>query len=277
MLNKLLEATKKPELYAPSTMKFWDDEYISKYLLEAHLDFGDDAASRKPELINKSVEWITQLAPPKEDTRLLDLGCGPGLYCERLYKKGYKVTGMDFSKRSVSYAKDIAKEKDHKIEYYYMNYLDLDYENEFDVVILIYCDYAVLSPQDRKKLLTKIFRALKKNGIFIFDVFTAFRYKNMKVETKDWDISNGGFWNPEQHLCLESHFIYPKNTRCNQYVIVDSGNNTEIIRVWDQPFSPETIKAELAHISYESISIYADVTGTPYHEESDTMAMVVKK
>lgn len=277
MLDKLLEVKNKPDLYAQSTMRFWDDEHISKGLLEAHLDFGDDAASRTLEFIDKSVDWITQLVPLKEGSRLLDLGCGPGLYCERLYKKGYDVTGIDFSKRSISYAKEMAQNKGHAIDYHYMNYLDIDFDNEFDVVILIYCDFAVLSPQDRRKLLTRVFRALKKDGKLIFDVFTPQRYRNMKEETRDWDISGGGFWKPGTHLCLESHFIYPNGARCNQYVIVDSENNTDIVRVWDQPFTPETIKAELEHISYESISIYSDVTGTPYKEESDTMAMVVQK
>jgi hypothetical protein len=30
--------SKKPTLYAPSSSKFWDDEYISKGMLEAHFD-----------------------------------------------------------------------------------------------------------------------------------------------------------------------------------------------------------------------------------------------
>lgn len=277
MLDKMLEAAKKPELYAQSTMVFWDDEHISKGLLEAHLETDVDAASRKPEYIQKSVDWIARLAPPKSHNRLLDLGCGPGLYCQRLHEKGYSVTGVDFSKRSISYAKEKATEKNHTIDYHYMNYLDLDYENEFDVVILIYCDYAVLSPEERQKLLAKIFRALKKGGTFIFDVFTPMQYINKKDETKNWEIADGGFWRPDKHLCLESHFIYPNNTRCNQYIIIDSDNSHEIVRVWDQPFTKETIKDELANISYQNISIYSDVTGAPYYEESQTLAVVVEK
>ena len=38
MFNKLSDYVIKPELYAPSTGKFWDDEHISKGMLEAHLN-----------------------------------------------------------------------------------------------------------------------------------------------------------------------------------------------------------------------------------------------
>ena len=70
--------------------------------------------------------------------QLLDLGCGPGIYSELLYDKGFSVTGIDFSKRSIEYAQNHARETNRKIRYSYQNYLEMNYENEFDVIILIY-------------------------------------------------------------------------------------------------------------------------------------------
>lgn len=58
------------------------------------------------------------------------------------------------------------------IKYIYQNYLDMDYENEFDFVTLIYCDFGVLPAADRIKLLIKIKRALKIDGTLILDGFT---------------------------------------------------------------------------------------------------------
>ncbi len=58
MFNKLKKYTTKPKLYAPSTKKFWDDEHISKGMLEAHLNPNWDVATRKPEFLDKSVNWI---------------------------------------------------------------------------------------------------------------------------------------------------------------------------------------------------------------------------
>ena len=127
----------------------WDDDHISKGMLEAHLNPDWDAATRNHAFLDKSVKWISEIAPPSRFKKLLDLGCGPGLYAERFVKTGYSVTGIDFSKRSIEYAKEQTKCNGSGIEYHYQNYLSLDYTEEFDLVTLIYCDYAALSVSDR--------------------------------------------------------------------------------------------------------------------------------
>lgn len=56
MYTTLLKFLKsRPTEYAESTDKFWDDEHISKYMLEAHLNPNIEAASRQHAFIN----WIS--------------------------------------------------------------------------------------------------------------------------------------------------------------------------------------------------------------------------
>ena len=118
MNQKLINIlSKKPELYEQSTAKFWDDEHISNEMLKAHLDPTWDAASRNHSFIAKSVDWITQLAPPLQYRKLLDLGCGPGLYADNFCKNGYEVTGIDYSHRSIDYARSTALKKNSDITY----------------------------------------------------------------------------------------------------------------------------------------------------------------
>jgi 2-polyprenyl-3-methyl-5-hydroxy-6-metoxy-1,4-benzoquinol methylase len=107
----------KPSLYTTSTNKFWDDEHISKGMLEAHLNPDIDPASRNHVFIDRSVEWIGRIAYPRKSPKLLDLGCGPGIYAERFTRRVYQVTGIDFSRRSIRYATDSAKGQGLGIEY----------------------------------------------------------------------------------------------------------------------------------------------------------------
>ena len=136
----------KPMLYAECGGAFWDDEHISKSMLKAHLDANGSAASRTQRVMEASAEWISQVCGGGEGKKLLDLGCGPGCYAELLTQKGFQVTGIDFSKRSINYAVESAAKKKLDIIYYYQNYLDMVYEEAFDAVILIYCDFGVLAP-----------------------------------------------------------------------------------------------------------------------------------
>ena len=53
MLNKLAKLCIKPEMYAPSSSAFWDDPHISEGMLNAHLELGNDASSRRHEIAGK--------------------------------------------------------------------------------------------------------------------------------------------------------------------------------------------------------------------------------
>lgn len=277
MLSQLFESLKKPELYAQSTCRFWDDEHISKGLLEAHLHPDWEAASRPHNFMDNSVDWIAKIAPATNYKNLLELGCGPGLYAERFFEKGYKITGIDFSRRSITYATEKAKERNQNINYIYKNYLDIDYNNEFDLVTLIYCDYGVLSDKDREILLKKIYNSMKTGGKFIVDVFTLNEFEG-KEESNTWYISEeASFWKPDKHICLESHFIYGEDVRLDQYVIIDKDEKIDVIKTWFKIFTKETIIDEVRKAGFNKFQIYSDVTGKPYSDESKTICIVAEK
>ena len=101
MFKKITKYIYKPELYALSTNKFWDDEHISKGMLKEHFNHDSDLSTRKHEFVKKSVDWISSEYPSEKYKKLLDLGCGPGIYAELFHKKGYEVTGVDLSLRSI--------------------------------------------------------------------------------------------------------------------------------------------------------------------------------
>ena len=125
-INEILKLSGRPERFAESSRAFWDDEHISKGMLDAHLNNDWDAATRKTDFVEKSINWINSLFPAKNYQKLLDLGCGPGIYAESFTRNGYITTGIDFSKRSIEYAKTKSLENNSNIEYIYQNYLDIN-------------------------------------------------------------------------------------------------------------------------------------------------------
>ena len=98
---------------------------------------------------------------------LLDLGCGPGLYCQRFARRGLTVTGLDLSAGSLAYARDVARKDGLAIEYIEANYLTLDVVESFEAVVMIYHDFSVLPDDGRDELLRRVRRALKPGGVFI--------------------------------------------------------------------------------------------------------------
>ncbi len=114
-LDCLASIARRPQLYEGQERVFWADPYVSEHVLWAHLDPDNDDASRKPEKIDRSVAFLLhrlaaargmqEPVPSNSPIRVLDLGCGPGLYAERLAQSGCEVTGIDLSPASISHAR----------------------------------------------------------------------------------------------------------------------------------------------------------------------------
>ena len=104
MFNELKQMNEKPKPFEIYTAEeLWTDEYTSKQMLNYHLNEDIDLSSRNRKFIEKSVEWILTHFSVNDNTRMMDFGCGPGLYTQRFANTGAKVTGIDFSKSSINW------------------------------------------------------------------------------------------------------------------------------------------------------------------------------
>ena len=276
MLNKIKEYLVKPQLDAPGKNNIWTDNHISKGMLESHLDGDNGGASRPFEFMDKSIEWIYSVAPSDKYKDVLDLGCGPGLYCQRFCDKGYNVTGVDWSKRSINYARENAASSGRKINYVLQNYLTINYENAFDIAVIICYDFCVLSKSDRKIFLDNVYKALKPGGKFIFDVMTP---KMRRVESRTWHCNeNGGFFSEKPHFLLEAVYQYDDDdkTELHQYVVATN----EEVRCYMCPnhyFTKELLMSEILPIGFNMFDFYDDVAGTKYSDTGDTMCGIFTK
>lgn len=277
-MEKLFELIKnKPELYKQSK-NIWVDSHLSKGMLEAHLDTEFEGATRRLKFVEESIKWITSIASCESHHRLLDLGCGPGIYCERFRKQGYEVVGLDISKRSIDYATDSAIKQNLNIRYIQGDYTNYKFDERVDLVTMIYCDFGVLAPDTRVNLLKKVHHALDEGGVFIFDVFTKEQYTS-KPEFKKWSFNESGFWCKEEHLLLHAFYRYEEeNTFLNEYIIVQEGDkNIESYMVWEHVFTEEEIRNDLLKAGFSSCIFYNNLCGESYTGKGNTMAIVARK
>ena len=275
MIEKILSFKTRPALYEPGSSKFWDDEHISKGMLEAHLDPERSSATRKLEFVEKSVDWIASAIPPRRYPRLLDLGCGPGIYAERLCGKGYEVTGWDLSERSIEYARRSAQRQGLNIRYRCGDYLGMEEENAFDAAVLIYCDFGALSETAGKKLLANTHRALTAGGKLLFDVFTP-RARRDQKETESWSCQDQGFWSPRPHLCLNSRHIYDGGVFLDRTIVV-TDDSVVCHNIWERTFELEELKRILRGSGFGKVFCYGDIAGAPYDSEGETICVLAEK
>ncbi len=257
--------------------ELWTNEHTSKQMLEYHLNETIDASSRNKNFIERSVEWIVSHFEVDKNTEIADFGCGPGLYTNRLAERGAIVTGIDFSGNSLKYAKQVAAEKGVKINYVLTNYLDFETANCFDLITMIMCDYCVLSPEQRKIMLSKFNSLLKPDGSVLLDVYSLNSF-NQKEESATYELNQlNGFWSPYDYYCFVNTFKYEKEkVILDKYTIIDESRKREVYN-WLQCYSKDSLRDEFEENGFNVEEVYSDVAGKPFTSESTEIAIVAKR
>ncbi len=278
MFSELEGINSRPEPFQYYTAEeLWTDEHTSSKMLEYHLNESIDISSRNKKFIDHSVEWISSYFSVDNKTNVIDFGCGPGLYTTLLAELGAKVTGIDFSKRSIEYARKTAHEKSLEIDYLLQNYLTYETNKKFDLITMIMCDYCALSPDQRKELLQKFYSLLKPDGSVLLDVYSLNSF-NQKEESATYELNQlSGFWSPEDYYCFVNTFKYEKEkVILEKYTIVEK-NRIRVVYNWLQYFSQESLKTEFEKNNFKVENIYSDVAGSTFDSENGEMAIVIKK
>jgi len=287
-LEKIKARPKPFEFY--TAIDLWTDEHTSKQMLSFHLNEEIDVSSRNAAFIDRSIEWISSNFNIGAGKRIADFGCGPGLYAARLAKKQADVTAIDFSKRSIQYAQEVADKDRLNIHYVNQNYLEFETEDRFDLILMIMCDFCALSPTQRREVLRKFRKILKPTGSVFLDVYSlnAFeereeiaRYEANILEREEIaryeaNILNG-FWSPNNYYGFLDTFKYEREkVVLDKYTIIES-DRIRTVYNWLQYFSPKEIEDEFVECGFKIENFYSDVAGTPYEPQSNEFAVVAKR
>jgi SAM-dependent methyltransferase len=278
MFKEIKEINSRPAPFQFYTAdELWANEHTSKKMLEYHLNESIDVSSRNMNFIERSVEWIVSHFGVDENTEIADFGCGPGLYTTRLAERGANVTGIDFSKNSLEYAKSIAVQKDLKINYVHTNYLDFEATNRFDLLTMIMCDFCALSPGQRKTMLSKFSSILKPGGSVLLDVYS-FNSFNQKEESATYELNQlDGFWSPYDYYCFVNTFKYEdEKVTLDKYTIIEE-SRTRVVYNWLQYFSKDSLGKEFEENGFKVEEFYSDVAGKTFTPESPEIAIVARK
>lgn len=102
-----------------------------------------------------------------DETHWLDLGCGTGAFEELALKRfpEARFVLVDPSDKMLGQAKMKLRDYDH-IEYILGKSADISFEDEFEVVTAIQSHH-YMHAEERQRAVANVFRALKKDGIFV--------------------------------------------------------------------------------------------------------------
>lgn len=185
----------------------WDDPEFGRRMLREHLSQQHDAASRRSERIDAYVSWIHAELLRERPGRVLDLGCGPGLYASRLARLGHEVVGVDFSPVSVAHARDTARDEALSCRYVLGDLREADYGSGFDLAMQIYGEINVFHPDDARRILRKAHGALRDEGVALIELQRAEAVERNARVGRSWTLhTEGGLFSDRPYLYVESAF-----------------------------------------------------------------------
>ena len=254
----------------------WNEPAFSRRMLREHLTQRHDAASRRTAVIRKHVDWIHRFVLEERPSRILDLGCGPGLYTSRLAACGHICCGIDFSPASIEYA---TKHSHSDCSYILADVRTADFNEGYDLVMFIYGELNVFKKTDSRAILQKSYAALNPGGRLLLEISTFDAIEQIGNQPATWYSSTKGLFSDMPHLCLmESFWDEKQSVATERYLIVDAAAG-EVSRyaASSQAYEENVLKLLLKEAGFRQVSFHPSLTGKEVAGMEDFVVIIARK
>ncbi len=271
---------KKPVIDPDNWQKIpWDDPEFSPEILLEHLSQDHDFASRSVDKIISHVQWIHNSLLEQRHSNILDLGCGPGFYTQRLAELGHTCTGIDFSPASITFARKQAQKSQRTLTYHQGDIRRVDYGTGYHLVMMIFGEFNVFSPQNAEKLLRKMHHALVPGGLLLLEPHTLDGVKNLGEQTRYWQAEPASMFCRKPHLYLEeSHWHPDLQIAVNTFTVLPAGTGSgAVYQQYVRGYTHGEYEGLLTDNGFEDLSFYPLFGGAEDDFGDDLFILTARK
>lgn len=207
---------------------------------------------------------------------LLELGCGTGSLCEKMSGLGYDVIGIDSSQEMLSVALDKKFDSQSPIQYLCQDMTELDMYGTIDVTVSVLDSINHLSDvQSVKTAFEKVSLFAYPDGLFIFDVNTAYKHREILGHNAYIYDMDGLFcsWQNEYNEAdnsVEMFLDFFEEQEDGQYVRYQESFK-------EIAFEESVIDDLLQDAGFEILAKYDDYTDKPVCDTTQRIVYVAKK
>ena len=268
-----------PEPWSEGDNIPWRNPGFSRRMLREHLAQSHDLASRRSDKIDAHVAWIHREVLSGSPTKILDLGCGPGLYASRLARLGHRCVGIDFSPASMEYAKEQAASENLSCGYLHADIRFIEYGSGYGLAMLIFGEFNAFKPSDATRILAKAYAALDEGGVLLLEAHTNEAIREFGLRPASWYSAESGLFSDSPHLCLQENFWDTESeTVTRRYFIVDAASE-EVSRYAQslKAYTDEQYIAILEEAGFEDVRFHPSLTGKEDSSQSDLLVIAARK
>lgn len=211
----------------------------------------------------------------KAPTLLLDVACGTGGFSNEFAKLGVEVIGTDISEEMLNVARENSADKGQDVLYLCQAAEELDLYGTVDGAV---CCLDSLNHITDYKTLCKAFEKislfLEKDCLFIFDVNTEYKHREILGD-------NVFVMDREQVYCVWANEYNQKKNTVNvmlDFFVKDGDNYSRFSEeFYERAYTNEELTSALKKAGLEIIGIFDDMTEKPLQEKSQRAIYVTKK
>ena len=270
ILIDIVERTAQPAPWTEGDNIPWSDPEFSERMLAEHLSQEHDLASRRMETIDGHVDWIFSSVLDGQPGRVLDLGCGPGLYAQRLARRGCECVGVDFSPASIRYASEAAATAGLDCRYIRCDLRNQDFGCGFDLVMMIYGQFNVFPRDVGMQILKKAHAALEPGGRVVLELQAAEQIKSGGGAGPTWYSAKAGLFSDRPHLVLqESFWDEDAAASTTRFLVIDAATGAvSNYALSNEAYTDQEVDEALRTAGFNEVRSYASLSGQVVAEET---------
>lgn len=253
-----------PEPWAEGDNIPWDDPAFSERMLREHLSQAHDLASRRGTIIERHVDWLHREVLGGRPGRVLDLGCGPGLYLGRLARLGHRGVGIDFGPASIRHAREQAAAEGLECAYRLEDLRHAELGQGFDLVMLIYGQLNVFRRLEAESLLRRAREALVPGGRLVLEPQCLEALRAGGQPSTTWSTAREGLFSDGPHLVLFERFWDEPRRCCTfRWHVVDA-RTAGVTRhaLSNEAWAPDELEALLRKCGFARTEVLPGLPGS---------------
>ena len=129
-------------------------------------------AFKKPETTRSEVGFISNLLDLPQGSEVLDVPSGEGRLALELAQQGFKVTCVELTRGLIDKAREKAKRRGLKLEFFQCDMRNLPWKDRFDAAINYWGSFGYFDDDGNESFVRAIANSLKPNGKFLVETHT---------------------------------------------------------------------------------------------------------
>jgi 2-polyprenyl-3-methyl-5-hydroxy-6-metoxy-1,4-benzoquinol methylase len=205
---------------------------------------------------------------------ILEMACGTGNIAVNMAKYGYNVTAFDLSGDMLAVASNKATKNNVYIKFLCQDMRDININNSYGIILCL-CDSInyITDHDDLMSVFTWVYKHLKDDGIFIFDINSSYKLRNI--------IGDNTFtYNEAEIVYIWDNYLTENNSV--EFYLTFFAKQGELYRRFDEVHEEKIYEVDemisfLKHAGFKYISTNEAFSFDCDDENSERINFIVRK